>query len=783
MKTKQPKDLLKQQEIPYYHKPPHLTYEEWQKALRRQFGQQQNFKLKNIGSHPIFSDFEVTNPQTKKTYKVAIRGEEGGFNFCSCPDFTVNTLGTCKHIEFTLHKLKKQKSAKQLIKQGFVQPYSSVFLKYGAQRQVVLRVGATRAKEMRALASRYFDANLVLMSEAFDQFEKFADAAIKLDPDFRCYNDALSFVIDVRDGRRRRQLVARKYPDGPGCKQLDHLIKTRLYPYQKEGILFAASAGRSLIADDMGLGKTVQAIGAVELMAKEFGMEKVLIICPTSLKYQWEAEIQKFTHRSSNVIEGGYFKRKEHYQTPSFYKIASYNSIRSDLGFITEWAPDMVILDEAQRIKNWKTKTAQSVKNVTSPYAVVLTGTPLENRLEELHSVVQFIDRYKLGPLFRFLENHQTLDIKGKVIGYRNLNRIGETLSDILIRRNKKEVLTQLPERIDKNFFVPITEQQWEIHEENAKTVSRLIRKWARYKFLTEKERQILMAALNCMRMVCNTTYILDENTNYGTKLDELMQFLRDVIETREKVVIFSQWERMTRLVAERLTRLKVGFLSLHGGVPSHKRKDLLDKFKNNDESLVFLSTDAGGVGLNLQNASTVVNLDMPWNPAVLEQRIGRVHRLGQTKTVNVINFIAAGTIEERLLGLIGFKKSIFQGVLDGGQNEVFMGESKFTRFMKTIEQITLPDASKVHSAVLTREEQTMEKQEEVVKPADKPEKVEPLQEIFTAGVAFLEKLTRVAIEKDTTSGKNCVKIPLPDEETLGKLASALTALVKVLGK
>src|SRR3989339_458295 len=773
-KQKEQKNQTKQ-EIPYYHKPTHLTYEEWQKALRRQFGQQQKFRLKNTGSHPIFSDFEVTNPQSKKTYKVAIRSEEEGLNFCSCPDFAVNTLGTCKHIEFTLHKLKKQKNAKQLLRQGFVQPYSSVFLKYGAERKVILRIGAVKIREISALAAQYFDENRILLPEAFDRFEKFAEAAIKFDSDFRCYNDALDFIIDVRDNRRRKQLIAQKYPDGPDCKRFDHLVKTKLYCYQKEGILFAAAAGRALIADDMGLGKTVQAIGAVELMAKEFGIEKILIICPTSLKYQWEAEIKKFAYRSTRVIEGGYFKRQEQYLAPSFYKIVSYNSIRSDLGFIAGWTPDMVILDEAQRIKNWKTKTAQSVKNISSTYALVLTGTPLENRLEELHSVVQFIDRYKLGPLFRFLANHQMLDIKGKVVGYRNLNQIGETLSDILIRRNKKDVLTQLPGRMDKNFFVPITEQQWEIHEENAKTASRLIHKWARYKFLTEKERRILLAALNCMRMVCNTTFILDESTNYGTKLDELTQFLGEALESKEKVVVFSQWERMTRLVAQRLTKHKIGFLSLHGGVPSHKRKDLLDKFRNDDQSRVFLSTHAGGVGLNLQSASIVVNLDLPWNPAVLEQRIGRVHRLGQHKPVRVVNFVSEASIEQNMLEVLRFKKSLFAGALDNGMDSVFIGKSRIGKFMESVEKLTGSVNNVKDESLGIAAKQELKTENDVYSA------------ICAAGASLLKAFTggvaqgAAAVEKDLTTGKPCLKLPLPDRQAIGAVLPAVESLLSVL--
>ncbi len=145
---------------------------------------------------------------------------------------------------------------------------------------------------------------------------------------------------------------------------------------------------------------------------------------------------------------------------------------------IREWAPDLIILDEAQRIKNWKTRTAQSVKKLPSEYTIVLTGTPLENRLEELHSIVEFVDRFRLGPLFRFLADHQHVDDNGRIVGYRDLSGISKTLRPVLLRRSKQEVLQELPERLDKRFFVPMTFEQTKHHNENGDMAARIAAKW-----------------------------------------------------------------------------------------------------------------------------------------------------------------------------------------------------------------------------------------------------------------------------------------------------------------
>ncbi len=207
----------------------------------------------------------------------------------------------------------------------------------------------------------------------------------------------------------------------------------------------------------MGLGKTIQTIAATEIFARHFGVNSVLIVCPTSLKFQWQRDIEKFCEKDAVVMEGLIHRRKNLYAKGSFYKIISYGVYHSDLEFINNLNADLVIIDEVQRIKNWKTRTAHSVKKIISDFATELTGTPLENRIDELHSIVEYVDRYKLGLLFRFMDRHQVLDEKGKLKGCKNLRAINETLEDMMLRRTKKEITGQLPGRTDKYYFVEMT--------------------------------------------------------------------------------------------------------------------------------------------------------------------------------------------------------------------------------------------------------------------------------------------------------------------------------------
>ena len=795
--------------VPRTHKPEGLGLEEWQRILRKQYGVQQNFKLENTGDHPIFSEYLLSNPESGKTYKIAIRGESPGDNYCSCPDYRINNLGTCKHIEFTLSRLMKKRGAKKAFREGCVLPHSEVYLSYGLKREVRFKAGKDAPAKLLSLVNRFFDSKGILKENRILDFPEFLNSVPRNNGhEVRCYDDVMACIAEHQDAGHRRKIITSRIKDGIKSPVFKNILKTGLYPYQREGALFAVNAGRCLIGDDMGLGKTIQALAAAELMAKLFNIGKVLIVSPTSLKYQWKAEIEKFSNRPVQVIEGLNHQRKEIYRTESFYKVVNYELVFRDIDMIREWSPDLIILDEAQRIKNWKTRTAQYVKQLESTFAIVLTGTPIENRIEELHSIMEFIDRRHLGPLYRFVHFHRITDDGGKVIGYRNLKTVRDSLEDVLIRRKKDEVLKQLPERTDKNFFVPMTKEQRVIHDDNYDIVVRLVAKWRRYKFLCEADQRRLQIALNFMRMAADNTYLVDRKTVHGPKIEELEVVLKELIlDNGEKVVIFSQWLRMTELVERVLRRNDIGYVHLNGSVPSKQRKGLMSQFRENPECKVFLSTDAGGVGLNLQSGSVVINMDIPWNPAVLEQRIGRVHRIGQKKKVRIINFVTSSSIEERILDLLKFKKSVFAGALDrNGEDIVMVGESQLKKFMQSVE--TMAENLEKPDPALERQQQKEEKQDiqaADVKETDAGEFAgsaakeegngngqDSLNNLLISGAQFLTNLSKAIsqpeqqsgeylntiINRDATTGKTYLKIPLPETDVVKNIFSALGELL-----
>lgn len=251
-------------------------------------------------------------------------------------------------------------------------------------------------------------------------------------------------------------------------------------------------------------------------------------------------------------------------------------------------------------------------------------------------------------------------------------------------------MLGQLPERVDSRLFVPLTPEQRVHHDENGVIVSRIVLRWRQTGYLSDVDQRRLQCALQNMRMACNSTWLLDHETDHGHKADELITLLDEWLEDpAAKVVVFSQWVGTHELIVRRLKARPWGHVLFHGGVPGEQRGALVERFHTDPGCRIFLSTDAGGVGLNLQHAAAmVVNMDLPWNPAVLEQRIGRVHRMGQSRGVQVVNFIGQGSIEEGMLGVLAFKKSLFAGVLDGGAGEVFLQGTRLSSFMKSVEQV-----------------------------------------------------------------------------------------------
>ena len=477
-------------------------------ALRRQRAGAEPMAVKNL--HPaesVFSTFAVQSPSGSR-YTVEVRSLVDLENSCSCTDFRTNGLGTCKHVEAVLAFLRRKRAAAGA---GPRSRHAEVFLRRSAEPEVVLArpAGGVLGRETADILGSYFDDSGRLLGDPAEAIPSLLRALDGAGDQVRVSREVVEWAAE-RGRRAAREVERQAFLDDvrEGRRSLD-VLKLPLYPYQVEGMLHLAFGERALLGDEMGLGKTVQAVGACVLLKELRGVERVLVICPVSLKAEWEEQITKFAESPLQFVQGAKPHRLACYDAPAFFTIANYEQVVRDVAEINQrLRPDVVILDEAQRIKNWNTQTARMLKRLESRYAFLLTGTPIENRIDEIYSIVEFLDPQIFGPLFRFNREFYELDDRGRPTGYRNLDELRRRLRPLLLRRRKDQIEQQLPERVDNNYFVPMSAAQTELYDEYKDRVARLLGT-AKRRPLTREEHEKLQKWLACMRMLCYTPYIL----------------------------------------------------------------------------------------------------------------------------------------------------------------------------------------------------------------------------------------------------------------------------------
>ncbi len=669
---------------------------------RRLRGREEAIRIAPLDRADAFYGAFLAHSSGGNTYRVEIRSLTEHINSCDCPDHRVNGLGTCKHIEATLLRLQQRRKRLFQKAAGTGNPDIEIFLDRRSNQARILWPKTSRQRSrIRSLLTPFFDEEGNLTGNPLDKLPALERAIAASPANIRRrirLSNELQPWLEIQD-RRAEQIRARQHFEATvasGKENLDAVVKMPLYAYQQEGMLHLAFTGRALLADEMGLGKTVQAVAACALLHRLHGIRRVLVVAPASLKAEWEEQIAKFSDLPSLIIQGTRAQRLRQYEQSTFFYLANYEQIRPDVKEINQiLAPDVIILDEAQRIKNWQTKTATAVKQLSSRYAFVLTGTPVENRIDEIYSIAQFLDPHLFGPLFRFNRDFYQLDERGHAVGYKNLDKLHERLRPLMLRRRKADVEGQLPGRTVKNYFVAMHPEQRLRYDEYKTRVARLTQ-LAKKRPLKKEEMERLQRNLACMRMLCDTPYILDPACRISPKLKELGNILQELMADGEhKIIIFSEWERMLKLVRKQAKGMGLGYAWHTGTVPQPKRRTEIRRFKDDPECRLFLSTDSGAVGLNLQVADVVINLDLPWNPAKLEQRIARAWRKHQKRPVQVINLVCERSIEQRMLSLLEQKRSLAEGVVDGkGKSEMGLPSGR-AAFLERIDSLMADGATK----------------------------------------------------------------------------------------
>lgn len=436
-------------------------------------------------------------------------------------------------------------------------------------------------------------------------------------------------------------------------------LKAELRPYQQEGYrwmktLFCAGFG-GVLADDMGLGKTLQTISLILSIFEEKGDVKSLIVVPTSLIDNWISEFNRFAPALKCIavtgdvdIRNQVFKRWNQYHV----FISSYGLVLNDIEAYENRAFDVLVLDEAQRIKNHMSKTAKEIRKIKAGNKFALTGTPIENNLLELWAIFNWL----MPPLLKGFESFKSKYISTS----ENMEELRERIRPFILRRMKRDVLEDLPDKTETTIKIELTDMQKKLYLAYRQEALQLL----------EEEDQIfnVLSKLTRLRQICcHPGMFLDDYRESTGKLDVLMERINELREEGRRVLVFSQFTTMLDIIKKELENNNIEYKMLDGRTPQKNRGNLIRDFDKGSATVFLISLKAGGTGLNLTSADTVIHCDPWWNPSVEEQASARVYRIGQKKCVQIINLIAKGTIEEKINDVKQQKRELIEKLIQPG--------------------------------------------------------------------------------------------------------------------
>ena len=430
------------------------------------------------------------------------------------------------------------------------------------------------------------------------------------------------------------------------------------FPYQIEGVAFLCPRRHAVVADEMGLGKTMQSITAIRVLAHRGDVRRVLLACPKPLITNWRRELALWAPELSvALVEGPPAKREFAWRNgSSVVTLVGYETLVRDAAIAAERSFDLVVLDESQRIKNPRGATSSAVRGITRDRSWALTGTPIENSLDDLVGIFEFVS-------------------PGMLRQGMTPRAVGEAVRDSVIRRTKDTVLADLPPKLIRDEPIDLTPEQWETYQRAEEEGVLRLKSLDEDRHVDLTIQHVFELVLR-LKQVCN----FDPATGASAKLDRLEADLEECVASGRKAIVFSQWVDTIERIAARLGRGDTRYQTeqYHGRVPHGRRDAVLERFKNDPDCPVLLmSYGAGSVGLNLQFAGYVFLFDRWWNPAVEDQAINRAHRIGAAGPVTVTRMLATGTVEERIDQVLRQKRELFDEVFQSGVGVGSAGLSK----------------------------------------------------------------------------------------------------------
>lgn len=637
------------------------TTDEEEIARRRERARAEAPPVENLdrtGRFPVFSNFAVRSP-SGATYAVEVRALAPRRKFhCPCVDFRVNGLETCKHVESVLLHLENEQPLELAAAEAHGSPRVDLAVDHG-RRTLILERGREHLPENLA---RLFDAEAGYLLPGFGAevaLELWETAAAER-PELRVSGEVGAW-LECRRHEAESFALRRSYEENVQAGRWPaHETRRPLFPYQREGMLHLACVERALLADEPPLDRTVQALATCALLHRLGHAKRALVVVPASLRGEWVEAIERLTDLPQRVLEGSRPDRLETLAAPEppFFTLAAYEQIGPDaLEFNARLRPDIIIFDEAQRLRNWNSRLALSVKRLESRYAFVLTGAPPDARLDELYSLVSYLDPTVLGPLFRFNREYHRFDDRGRPSGYRNLEQLRERVRPLVLRRRAVDVPAQVPVRTERLYLVNLPEP---VRERCETLEARLARQLAAPRRDGTDDR--LGRDLSTLRLAAGGLEIPSDDPDPGRtlaalpKARELARVLRECMANAgQKVIVCSEWETVlesARALCARL-RLPFAFPQTTPALTASQRREEIRRFRTDPDCRVLLTTDGGSPGLHLPEASVVVHLDQAWSAARMEARVARIFHAGDTpRPVTVLHLVSENTLEHRLYAL-----------------------------------------------------------------------------------------------------------------------------------
>ncbi|WP_315674525.1 SNF2 helicase associated domain-containing protein [Clostridium sp. 19966] len=423
-----------------------------------------------------------------------------------------------------------------------------------------------------------------------------------------------------------------------------------------------------ILADEMGLGKTLQAIS---FLASERGDKPSIVVTPTSLVYNWQEEIEKFAPQLKTVVISGPKKKREEMMgdiEKVDVVITSYPLIKRDIDEYSQIWFNYCIIDEAQQIKNPASQNATSVKQLKAKGYFALTGTPIENSLTELWSIFDFVMPGYLLSHSKFSKKYETPIIKDE--NKKALKELNDHIKPFILRRMKKDVIKELPPKIEHKLIVEMTEEQKKLYAAYLDTARQTVNSEIKNNGFGKSKIKILSLLTRLRQICCDPAVFIEDFSSESGKMMALDDLLEEVTAQGHKILLFSQFTSVLKNIKKRLIKNQIGHMYLDGSTKSEERISMVKKFNQGEASVFLISLKAGGTGLNLTGADVVIHFDPWWNPAVEDQATDRAHRIGQEKTVEVIKLIAKGTIEEKIYNLQQRKKDMIKSIINKDMNE-----------------------------------------------------------------------------------------------------------------